>query len=46
MKHRDRPAWLVVVALVSALSLLPLLTSCGTPAEAAPLEVTYYYMPG
>lgn len=46
MRQRNRPVWLAAGALISALSLLPMLTGCGTPAEAAPLEVTYYYMPG
>ena len=35
--------------LASGLALLvgaALLAGCGGPAQAEPLEVTYYYMPG
>jgi hypothetical protein len=32
--------WLALLAGVA------LLAGCGGPAEAGPLEVTYYYMPG
>ncbi len=33
-------SWLVLLVGVA------LLAGCGGPAEAGPLEVTYYYMPG
>ena len=33
-------SWLALLAGVA------LLAGCGGPAEAGPLEVTYYYMPG
>ncbi len=31
---------------LALLAGLALLVGCGGPAEAGPLEVTYYYMPG
>jgi hypothetical protein len=37
------------ISLAACLVLLAgaaLLAGCGSPAEAGPLEVTYYYLPG
>jgi hypothetical protein len=46
MQHRARwMSWGAWAALISGLLFLPL-AGCSTPAQAEPLEVTYYYLPG
>lgn len=42
--HRRKLALLVSLsAVLAAFALLP---SCGSRAQAGPMEVTYYYLPG
>jgi len=37
---------LSLAAFLALLAGVALLAGCGGPAEAGPLEVTYYYLPG
>ena len=36
----------VIVFIGVALCVAAAVTGCGTPAQAEPLDVTYYYLPG
>ena len=36
----------VIVLVGLALGVAAAATGCGTPAQAEPLDVTYYYLPG
>ena len=42
----DRSRRVALFLLAGVLSAAVPLTGCGSPAQAEPLDVTYYYLPG